>query len=818
MTLGEMNRRIALYTFILLPLLAGIIGISAQPVNFVRYNGPITLLETEISDNLTILRGDLYRVEVLALVSGEGDFPLSRPNGTYNAVLVEGDNVTFLLEESVEVLDNVGLIGPFLVVTEGDVISSISLESEHTPYVELVEAKVGESATANIMGKEQTGIWNEQLGCWTFLLNWTDPGELAAVLIYRNNTVKSYSGLLKVNSQNMTFDMNEGPYSKVEVVYSDGEISLRAYDKPLTGIKEQDFIEIRGHLTFYRYGQDSRALIKVDHIGETDYSVIEPGTCETCQVRGISEYSLVSDENLTLDVGLEVPQEIIGGSNLSVSVSLGNGIENATILLPGDVLVQLKRDAFSTYRLLLPLTPSEIDRFENVYLTAYSSEGIFGIKKSLKILKSYEISLLNKSSIFLLGGKGDLYLSVYNIGSSRLFLSQAFLNVTSPRGDTISMKFPLEVELNSNRSQLILLPVNLPPGTYQAALQVLVVDSFGKTHAVTLKGITLRSIAESPLNALLTISPDLPNIGDKVTLKVTLSTFVPLDSLLVSVNVSKGLVPLSDTSKFLEDISGNFTHDLKFEFEARRAGSARVLVTITYSIKGESTKRSYTKEIKVPVGGVSGRASIELNKRKVEVGEKFVLVIDVQDVKGNVSVEFPHEMTIVESKGRIKGNRVEFSSPGRIEIVALFTEKGNYTLPTYISVNNSILIPVDAVSLAVVEKGSKVFLEKSLRSKLADLRRRYKTLKEASSEESISKKKILSLIEGELKEVEDLINRGSYEEASRLLTDIESKLSDLEEVAFSSIDRLMNSLIYFLIGIGVSLTLILLMKLRKGGR
>ena len=81
-----------------------------------------------------------------------------------------------------------------------------------------------------------------------------------------------------------------------------------------------------------------------------------------------------------------------------------------------------------------------------------------------------------------------------------------------------------------------------------------------------------------------------------------------------------------------------------------------------------------------------------------------------------------------------------------------------------------------------------------------------------------SKKKILSLIEGELKEVEDLINRGSYEEASRLLTDIESKLSDLEEVAFSSIDRLMNSLIYFLIGIGVSLTLILLMKLRKGGR
>ncbi len=783
---------------------------------------------------MPILQADTYRVTVLARVKGDGLYQLLRPNSTFNEVLVSGVNVTFVLKTSSPLFApsqlgaaaesqgtappyqtpvEYSLVGPFLVKTSRGEILEVSIRSESTPSVELLEAKVGNGARAMINGEELLGSWYDGLDGWVFPLNWTNPGEPSVVLIHKNNTISSFSGILHASANEVDFSLDSGPYREVHLRVLEGSVELEAKGNTIPNVELTEKIPVSEFFGIYISGQDS-LLISEAYLGRLSYTLITPERCESCIV---GEFGFERDPNFKLNAELEVPKEAIGGSAVLMRVSSGPDIDNMTLYLPGEKVLLLENMGFP-YEIELALPLTNLDVMEDIYLTVHSTEGLYGLKKALKILRSYEIRMLNRTPIFLIGGKGDIHISAINLGDGTISLLEARVNLTTKKGEVLSLKFPLSVDLQGNRSQRIVLPLNLPVGDYKATLLVSLVDQSGETHWFNLGEMSIVSTNEDPLNALLAISPDMPNIGDNVTLKVSFTNMVPLERVLIGVNVTGGLEPISDTSKLLKEIPEGSTRELTFQFRAKEVGPAKLTVILYYVIEGGGSERSYIKELKIPIGGVSGRASIEVTKTEVEVGEKFSVKIRVEDVSGNVTVEFPAKMIILEAKGRIKGNKVEYMAPGEIEVMGLFKEEGAYTIPTYVSVNGSLLIPSNTVTIKAVGKGGWDVVEKSLRSKLADLKRRYRTLKEASGNLGPLAVEKLNSLGKILDEAKKLIDEAEYERASELLSKVEDELSSIEEYAFSSLDRIMSSLMYFLIGIGITSAILLALRLKKGSK
>ncbi len=790
---------------------------TAQPSDSVRYNGTVLVRGGEAPPSFHLIEAVNYVVAVMAKIGDKGYYPLEEGNTTYNAVLVNGTNVTFVLKGLSVVshpangADNstgYALIGPFLVKVSSDKILQISILSRRRPTVELLEAKVDGEAIAMIQGNESRGFWVPSLDGWIFEVNWTNEGDLSEVLICKNNTILSFSGLIKPLASEVELEGPVDPYTYTKLTIQDEEVSLLAYG-PSVNLTVTSRLPIREFLGIYA-SSSGKYLVRVDRVGPSTYTILSPDRCDTCIVDGLT---FVSDPSFSLDIGLDAPSEGIGGTSIEVSVDPRDA-SNLTLLLPGGRSVFLRNEGFEyLLKVSLPLPKTEI--VAPIYLTGFSSDGIYGIEREMKILKAYDIRLLNGSRVFLVGGRGDLHILALNVGPTLLSLIEARLNLTTKRGDVLSLKFPLSIQLQGNGSQRILLPLRLPVGDYRGTLEIYVEDSSGEVHTISLGEISVVSTSENPLNALIAISPDLPSVGDRVEIKVTFTTMVPLSKILIAVNSSDELEPVTDTSKLVKDLPEGSTRELTFAFRAASVGPAVVKVVIYYSIEGEASERIYTKEIKIPIGGVSGRAVVEIDKRQVNIGEQVRLKIRIEDLSGNVTVEFPTKMSILEAKGRIRGNSVEFVAPGEIEVVGSFSEGGVYTIPTYISVNGSLLIPSNTVTVKVVGESGQESLEMSLRSRLADLRRRFKTLKEASGGLNPQAKEKMREIEDMLEEAKRLINQASYGKASEILNRAEAEISSLEEYTYSSLDELLNSLIYFLIGVGITSAILLAIRLRR---
>ncbi len=790
---------------------------TTHPSDGVRYNGMALIRSESAPASLHLVKAVGYSVTVMAKIGDEGYYLLREKNTTYNSVLVNGTNITFVLKGTSTIsypayeADNAtgyAFIGPFLVKASSNQIHEISVLSKRNPTVELLEAKVEGEAIAMIRGNESKGFWVSSLDGWIFEVNWTREGDLSTILICKNNTVISFNGLIKPLASDVEMEGPVSPYKYTKLDVREGEVSLQAYG-PSINLTLTDRLPITEFLGIYVFNGE-KYLVRVDRIGPLTYAVLSPDRCDTCVIDGST---FVSDPNFTLDIGLKAPDEGIGGTSVDISVHPG-GASNLTLLLPGEKSVFLRNEGFDyLLRVNLPLPNTEI--VAPVYLTGFSPEGVYGIEHSMKILKAYDVRLLNGSRIFLVGGKGDLHVLALNMGPAPLSLIEARFNLTTRRGDALSLRFPLSIQLQGNKSQRILLPLSLPVGDYKGVLEVLIRDSSGEVHAISLGEISVVSTGDNPLNALIAISPDLPSVGDLVQIKVTFTTMVPVSRILITVNSSDELEPVTDSSKLVEDISEGSTKELTFTFRAISVGPAVLKVMIYYSIEGEDSERIFTKEIRIPVGGVSGRATVEVDKRKVTVGEQIRLKISVDDVSGNVTVEFPAKMTILEAKGRIKGNSVEFIAPGEIEVIGTFPEEGIYTIPTYISVNGSLLIPSNTVTVEVVGGKGLESLEMSLRSKLADLKRRFKTLKEASGGMDPQIRRKMSDIEDMLEDAKRLINQANYGKANDILNRAEAEISSLEEYTYSSLDELMNSFIYFLIGVGITSAILLAIRLRR---
>ncbi len=827
------NKRILAWITALLLLSVSLTLAHAQPPNdqthergsSVVYDGVALVRGRQIPNSVQVIGTTEYSISALAKIGKEGSFPLKDANSTYNLVSVNDTYVTFALKKEVRVQairaqvqsgpisptarGDYILVGPFLVRISSSKIEEISVVSERRPAVELIEAKVKGRAIAMIGGKRLVGSWVPSLDGWIFELNWTQQGDLSHVLICRNNTLLSFYGLMRPFTGEVELDSPVSPYTNARISLGDDMVSLLAQG-PTLNLSLVHELPIREFLGIYEVA-GARFLIKISKEGKSSYGILSPEGCDTCVIDGIT---YVSDPSFKLDMGLDIPKEGIGGTSIPISVHPGEA-SNLTLLLPGGISVVMGNEGFD-YSLRVRLPLPKTDTVSPIYLTGESEDGIFGIERDIRILKAYDVRLLNETRVFLVGGRGDLHILALNAGPSPLSLLEAELNLTTKGGNVLSLRFPLSIELQSNRSQRILLPLNLPVGDYKGILNVLVRDYSGEIHTISLGVITIVSTGEDPLNVLIAISPDLPGIGDKVRIKVTFTTMVPISKMLVSINSSEELEPISDTSKLLRDIPEGSTKELSFSFRAKKVGPADVQVAIYYSIEGEFEERVYTKEVKIPVGGVSGRAEVSADRTEISVGEAVRFRIRIEDISGNVTVEFPRKMSILEARGIIRGNSVTFNAPGEVEVVGAFSEGGTFVVPTYISVNGSLLVPSNTITIRVKGESSLQSVEMSLRSKLADLNRRFRTLKEASGSLSPETKKRMSEVEAMLKEAGRLINSAEYEKAREVLHRAETEISSLEEYTYSSLDELMNSLIYFLIGAGI--TSAALLAIRWGRR
>lgn len=806
------NKRSLVLMAMIAILSISLLNAIAQSESVVRYNG-VALVRGEGSSPLQLLEANEYRVSILAKVSEEGLFPLMRSNSTYNYVLINGMNATFTLNMNSTILrptqeanpkEGIALLGPYLLRISGDVISSISTLSHRATEVKLVEAKVGEQASANISGQSLTGQWVEGLDGWIFSLNWSREGDLSDVIICRNNTLFTFVGLIKPFAKEVRLESPLIQYKYSDFRLEEGIVHLMAYG-PTMSLTLTRTIPI-GKFMGILITSDARYIVRVSELGHTTYTVLSPQKCDTCTIGNIT-YLL--DPESRLDIGINAPDEATGGTSVNILIDPGSS-SNLTIYLPGGRSILLENRGFK-YDLKVDLPLTTHDALENIYVTGYLNSSIFGIKRGIRILRSYDIRLLNKTKIYLIGGRGDLHIAALNMGRNPLSLIEARLNLTTSREGSISLKFPLSMELKANESQRIFLPLSLRTGDYKGSLYVLVKDNSG-IHEVTLGEVSIVSTSEDPLNVFVAISPDFPKVGDEINLKISFSSMVPLSKVLVIVNTSGELRPESDTSKLLKNIPEGSSKELSFSFRALKVGPASLKANVYYSILGEGSERVITKDLRLPIGGVTGRAYVSVEKSDVVVSEKLPIRIKVDDVAGKVLVEFPKEMSILEAEGRIKENAVEFNAPGEIEVIGSFTDDGNYTIPTYVSVNGSLLVPSNKVVVRVSKRGVES-KEASLRSKLADLRRRFKTLKETLKEPQMREK--LDKIGGMLKEAENLINRSDYGEADDLLDKAEALISSLEEYTYSSLDDLMKGLTYFLIGVGITSAILLVLRLGR---
>ncbi|MCS7102557.1 MAG: hypothetical protein NZ992_01585, partial [Candidatus Korarchaeum sp.] len=309
--------------------------------------------------------------------------------------------------------------------------------------------------------------------------------------------------------------------------------------------------------------------------------------------------------------------------------------------------------------------------------------------------------------------------------------------------------------------------------------------------------------------------PESPNVGDDIKLSISLGSIVPLSRLLVNVS-SVNMDPISDTSKLLVNLSEWEKVRLEFYFRAKAVGSSSILISAYYLPEGYSNYRATFKEIPISIGRVDGRVVVEAKKTRVAINESVEVTIRVEGPRGEVTLEFPKGVDIIESQGIISGNKLKLIIPSQSRVLLRFNSSGSFTVPSMALLNNTRFLPVDAVQIYVISE-TESEKQKEIKSELADLSRRYKTLVE-TFRGSTSHQESLSTVEELLNKSKILIDEGRYSDAEELLKKAEDIIVRIEEGTYTHIGDLFNFLIYFAIGGGFALLLIILRRAKKGSR
>ncbi|MEM0017865.1 MAG: hypothetical protein QXU23_01320 [Candidatus Korarchaeum sp.] len=792
--------------FILSILLLTHVRTCAQP-DSIRYGGTVAIMG---SGHNYVSKS--YRIKLLANVDSNGTFPLIAPNSTFNEVLFNGSHVRLVLEgnsSAIPVGDRyASFLLPFLVTLYNGSIEEVSLLTRDIIFeaLEIIETKRGGIAEVKLNNEYLIGSWVGSVGGWLFRRSWDQQGELSYLLILDNGTYLTFRGVSKVNSSQITLKNIVKPYEMVEIKLKESSVILRAFGPSIKPVRS-DSVKLERGLLLY---EGSRSLLEIEELGGAPYEVLDPMSCSVCEFNGNKFYF---DSSFRIDIQAEVPSEIISGTSFRISLKPPDGSRAITLIFEDTSIVL--EDIRIPMRIEMRAPAAEKEYNATLLITVETGEGIFGQEKGIRILPAYRVSLVNSTRVYLLGGKGSLHIRLYNSGSIVARISGIRMDLF---GDNtpIMLSFPVYDQVPPGSSVTVPLSLNVPVGQYTGKISLNITDSLNKTYTlVPSEDIKIYSTVEDPVNIFALVVPENPNLGDDVKLIISLSSAIPLRRLLVNVS-SADMSPTSDTSKLLANLSDWETVRLEFSFKTKAVGSSSILISAYYLPEGYSTYRATFKEVSVSVGGVSGRVIAEAKKMRVAVNESVEVTMRIESSKGEVTLEFPKGVFIVESQGVISGNKLKVVSPSQSRVVLRFNSSGSFTVPSLALLNDTRLLQVDAAQIYVVSEAESE-KERELKSKLADLNRRYKTLVE-TLRGSTSYQEPLNMIRDLFNESEVLINERRYSDAERLLKKAEDIIISMEEGTYTRIGDLFNFLIYFMIGGGFALLLFIVRRVKKGSR
>ena len=791
----------------LLPLLLILLLYSQAQISAdgIRYGGDAIVLMGSGPESIS----KLCSVRLLSFISPNGTSPLIVQNITFNRVVFNGTHLSFVLERNSTVIASKGygvsFLPPFLIRVENGKIVEVNYLSDRASFgnFELIEAKKGQSARISIDGEIIEGSWIPEFEGWLFHREWGAYMEPSYLLLFNNGTYVAFGGITKSYTNFVTLENINPQYSRVELSLLNNSIFLRAFGPPIK-VRKVDSVGLEEGLLVY--GHDNISLIEVKCSGPASFKIIDPKYCNICEFNGNNFYF---DPNFSIALNIDSPSEVMSGSSFRILVIPPQGSREISIVF-GDSSIVL-RNISIPMRVEIRAPTTEREVMNDLFVTVTTNDGIFGLRRGIKILSTYAAYLLNSTEVYLLGGRGSLSLKIYNFGDLLSQISSVKMDLLGSKSEKIPLNFPIYYQVPPKSSVTISLPLDIPTGEYLGSIQLNLSDSVNRSYSLSLQNIRIISTSET-LSILAFVSPEIPNVGDDVRLSLSLSSAIPLEKLLVNVS-SAGMDPISDTSKLLLNISRGEVIRLEFSFRAKSVGPSQILISAYYLPKGYSTYRTAVKEVKVPIGNVEGIIYAEVNETSVRVGESIELRLRVEGVSGEVTIDFPRGTSIIESQGAVRGNKVSVLAPADVRIVLSFNSTGNFTLPSFAIFNETRALPINAVHVNVV--GGSMNEERSLRAKLAELNRRYKTLTEASSSLESSDRELLDKVSSLLRESENLINKGIYSDAEKSLREAENILSSLEERVYGYMSSLINFLMYFIIGAGFSSLLLIYRRLRK---
>jgi len=752
----------------------------------------------------------LCSVRLLGFISPNGTSRLIIQNSTFNGVTFNGTHLSFVLERNSTVIATknygVSFLPPFLIRVENGKIVEVNYLSDKASFgnFELIEAKKGQNARASIDGEIIEGSWIPEFEGWLFHREWGAYMEPSYLLLFNNGTYIAFGGVTRSHTNFVTLENTSLRYPRVELSLSNDFVFLSAFGP---SIKARKTYAIGLEEGIFVYGRDNMSLIEVKCSGPVSFTVVDPKYCNICEFNGNEFYF---DSNFTVQLNVDSPNEVMSGSPFRVLVTPPPGSREISIVFGSSSIILRNISIPMSVEIRAPTTEREV--LDDLFVTVTMNGGIFGLRRGIKILPIYKVQLLNSTEVYLLGGRGSILIKVYNFGDLFVQISDIKMDLLGSKSEEIPLNFPIYYQIPPKLSITISLPIDIPIGEYLGSIQLNLSDSMNRSYPLSLQNIKIISTSETPLSILAFVSPEVPNVGDDVRLSLSLSSAIPLEKLLVNVS-STGMDPISDTSKSLMNISEREAIRLEFSFRAKSVGPSQILISAYYLPKGYSTYRIAVKEVKVPIGNVEGIVYAEVNETSVRVGESVELRLRIEGVSGEVTIDFPRGTSIVESQGIVRGNKVSVSAPANVRIVLSFNTTGNFTLPS-LAIFNDRALPVNAVYVNVLG-GSMNEEERSLRVKLAELNRRYKTLTEASSSLGSSDRELLDKVSSLLRESENLINKGIYSDAEKSLREAENILSSLEERVYGYMSSLINFLMYFIIGAGFSSLLLIYRRLRK---
>lgn len=753
-----------------------------------------------------------YRVRPLAILHSNGTSPLIAQNDTFNKVSFNGTHVRLLLERNSSIITvgdlNLSLLPPLLVSSSGGTIEEVSLlEGACMGDLEITEAKKEGIARIHLNNESLQGYWSASIGGWIFRRDWNLEGELSYIALFDNGTCLAFRGISKPHEDLAVLGNVTGSYDRIEISAENGSVIVRAYGPPIKPARSSS-IELRSGLLLYE--GEVKALLEIEELSGVPYRIIEPSSCSTCEFSGIKYYF---DPDLRLDVEAEVPSVVLGGTTFQVMLAPPDRSREVTLIF-GTTSVMLEGMNVPV-RIEVNAPTVEVERTIKLLISVRTEHELFGWERGVKILPAYGVSLVNTTRVYLLGGRGTLHVRVSNSGDLPARVSSLIVQL-SDGGSPIRLSFPMYEQIPPRSSIVLPVPLSIPMGEYAGKLSLNITDYSNKNYTINLPdSIMMYSVPEAPINIMTFISPEDPNLGDEVRLSISFSSMVPLKGVLINVS-SSGMDPISDTSKLLADISEWETVKLDFSFRAKTVGPSSIMISLHYLPEGYGSYRTVFRELPIFIGEVSGRVYAETRRARVMVNESVEVSIRVETPKGEVTLEFPREASVVESQGMLVGNRLKVTAPSQFKVVLRFNASGNFTIPSLALFNDSRILRVDAVHIYVVSEATRE-KEREIRSKLADLSRRYRTLLE-TLRGSPQYEEALSMVEEFLKEGEALINEGRISAAEESLKRAEDIILGLEERTYTQMGAILNFLIYFIIGAGLSLLLLILRRAKRGSR